>query len=37
LSFAPGLYRIGANFGSTTSERFLMIKPDAHLRLQLHP
>jgi hypothetical protein len=37
LSFAPGLYQIGADFGSTTSERFLMIKPGAHLHLQLHP
>ncbi len=37
LSLAPGLYRIGADFGSTTTERFLMIKPGARLRLQLHP
>jgi tetratricopeptide (TPR) repeat protein len=37
LSLAPGLYRIGADFGSTTSERFLLIKPGAHLRLRLHP
>jgi hypothetical protein len=37
LSLAPGLYRIGAEFGSTTSERLLLIKPGAHLRLQLHP
>jgi hypothetical protein len=37
LSFAPGLYRIGADFGSTTIERLVLIKPGAHLRLQLHP
>jgi hypothetical protein len=37
LSFSPGLYRIGADFGSATSERLLLIKPGAHLRLQLHP
>lgn len=37
LSLAPGLYRIGADFASTTRERFLSIKPSAHLRLQLSP
>jgi len=37
LSLAAGLYRIGAYFGSTTSERFLLIKPGAHLRLQFRP
>jgi hypothetical protein len=37
LSFAPGLYRIGADFGPATSERLLSIKPGARLRLQLHP
>lgn len=37
LSFAPGLYRIGADFGTATSERLLLIKPGAHLRLQFHP
>ena len=37
LSFAPGLYRIGADFGSAISERLLLIKPGAHLRIQFHP
>ena len=33
LSFAPGLYRIGADFGSGYRERLLSIKPGARLRL----
>jgi hypothetical protein len=33
LSFAPGLYRVGADFGSGFSERILMIKPGSRLRL----
>jgi tetratricopeptide (TPR) repeat protein len=37
LSVVPGLYRISANFGSTTSERLITIKPGARLRIELHP
>ncbi len=35
LSFAPGLYRVGANFGSGYRERLLFLKPAARLRLDL--
>ncbi len=35
LSMAPGLYRIGADFGSTYRERLLTVKPGARLRLEL--
>jgi PEGA domain-containing protein len=37
LSLLPGLYRIGADFGSTTRERLITIKPGARLRLPLRP
>jgi PEGA domain len=37
LSLLPGLYRIGADFGSATRERLIAIKPGAHLRLTLRP
>ncbi len=37
LSFVPGLYRISAEFGSSTRERVLMIKPGARLRLEFRP
>ena len=35
LSLAPGLYRIGAGFGSRTEERLLNVKPGARLKLDL--
>ena len=35
LSLAPGLYRIGADFGTRTEERLLNVKPGARLRLEL--
>jgi hypothetical protein len=35
LSFAPGLYRVGADSGSGFRERTLMIKPGARLRLDV--
>jgi PEGA domain len=37
LSLLPGLYRIGADFGSVTRERLITIKPAARLRLALRP
>jgi len=37
LSLLPGLYRIGADFGSGTRERLITIKPAARLRLALRP
>ncbi len=35
LSMAPGLYRIGADFGSGYRERLLTVKPGARLRWEL--
>jgi tetratricopeptide (TPR) repeat protein len=37
LSLVPGLYEIGARFGSKTVERLLNVKPGARLKLELHP
>jgi hypothetical protein len=37
LSLAPGVYRIGANFGSKIEERLLNVKPGARLRLDFRP
>jgi tetratricopeptide (TPR) repeat protein len=36
-SLVPGLYRIAADFGPTTRERILNVKPGARLRLELRP
>ena len=37
LSLAPGLYRFSAEFGAVRRERELIIRPGAHLRLNLAP
>ena len=37
LSLLPGLYRIGADFGTAASERLLTVSPGARLRIELHP
>jgi hypothetical protein len=34
---APGLYRIGADFGGSKSERAITVKPGARLHLQFKP
>jgi tetratricopeptide (TPR) repeat protein len=35
LALAPGLYRIGAQFGADVRDRILMVKPGARLRLEI--
>jgi len=37
LALIPGLYRIAANFGATTRERVVNVKPGAKLRVLLQP
>jgi hypothetical protein len=37
LSLVPGLYRIGADFGTVSRERLLTVRPSARLRLELRP
>lgn len=37
LSLLPGVYRIGADFGSGARERTINLKPGGRLRLAMHP
>jgi hypothetical protein len=37
LSLVPGLYRIGANFGSKIDDRLLNVKPGARLKIEFRP
>ena len=37
LALAPGLYRIGADFGASKPERVVAVKAGARLRLEFKP